>query len=268
MNTAGAYWRGDEHNPMLTRIYGALFRSQNELDDYLHRLEEARQRDHRRLGKELGLFVFADDVGPGIPLLLPKGEAIKHVWEEFVRDLQTSYGYVHVWTGNLVKEQLYAKSGHLEAYYDDMFPPMQDEHEAFRLKPMNCPSHMTLYNTQFFSYRDLPVRYAEFATLYRYEKSGQLNGLTRVRALTQDDNHTFCTPDQIQEEFGRALDLITEVLDAYGFHDYRVDLSLPDLGDTTKYVADPEKWALAEQALRQAMDAKGMQYTPMVGEAA
>jgi threonyl-tRNA synthetase len=149
-----------------------------------------------------------------------------------------------------------------------MFPPMVDGEDRYRLKPMNCPSHMTLYKAELHSYRDLPLRYAEFATLYRYEKSGELTGLTRVRALTQDDCHVFCTPDQVQEEFGRALDLIAEVLDAYGFHDYRVELSLPDLSDTTKYIAEPEKWAVAERALRDAMDASGMQYTPMVGEAA
>ena len=268
MSVAGAYWRGDEHNPMLQRIYGVLFPTRDELDSYLERQEEARRRDHRRLGKELGLFVFSDDVGPGIPLFLPKGEALRHIMEGFVRDTQTRYGYQHVWTGHLAKEDLYRRSGHLEHYRDVMFPPMVDEGDRYRLKPMNCPSHMTLYKAELHSYRDLPLRYAEFATLYRYEKSGVLTGLTRVRALTQDDCHIFCTPEQVQEEFGRALDLITEVLDAYGFHDYHVDLSLPDLSDSTKYVAEPEKWVLAEQALRDAMDAKQMQYTPVVGEAA
>src|SRR5919199_3433465 len=268
MSVAGAYWRGDEHNPMLQRIYGTLFPTQDELDAYLQQLEEARRRDHRRLGKELGLFVFSEDVGPGIPLFLPKGETLRHIMEEFVRETQTRHGYKHVWTGHVVKEDLYRRSGHLQHYSEVMFPPMDDGEDRYRLKPMNCPSHMTLYKAELHSYRDLPLRYAEFATLYRYEKSGELNGLTRVRSVTQDDCHVFCTPDQVQEEFGRALDLITEVLDAYGFHDYRVELSLPDLSDTTKYIAEPEKWALAERALRDAMDASGMQYTPVVGEAA
>jgi len=268
MSVAGAYWRGSEHNPMLQRVYGALFPTQEELDAHLEQLEEAKRRDHRRLGKDLGLFIFSEDVGSGIPLFLPRGEMLRHVMEEYVRDTQTRYGYQHVWTGHVVKEELYRRSGHLEHYRDAMFPPMVDGDDVYRLKPMNCPSHMTLYKAELHSYRDLPLRYAEFATLYRYEKSGELNGLTRVRALTQDDCHIFCTPDQIGEEFGRCLDLITEVLDAYGFDDYRVDLSLPDLSDTEKYADAPETWALAERALREAMDAKGVQYTPVVGEAA
>jgi threonyl-tRNA synthetase len=201
---------------MLTRIYGALFETPEELDAHLKHLEEARQRDHRRLGRELGLFAFAEDVGPGIPLFLPRGEMLRHLMESFVRETQTRYGYQHVWTAHLVREDLYRKSGHLEAGYP-MFPPMVDEDVTFRLKPMNCPSHMTLFNTQLHSYRDLPVRYAEFATLYRYEKSGELLGLSRVRALTQDDCHTFCTPDQIEDEFGRALSLIREVLGVLRF---------------------------------------------------
>ncbi len=269
MSVAGAYWRGDEHQPMLQRIYGTSFPSQAELDAYLEHLEEARKRDHRRLGRELGLFIFSENVGPGIPLFLPKGEMLRHTMESYVRETQTRYGYQHVWTGHVVKEDLYKLSGHYEHYKDSMFPPMVDGDERYRLKPMNCPSHMTLYKADLHSYRDLPLRYAEFATLYRYEKSGELNGLTRVRALTQDDCHIFCTPDQIGEEFGRALDLIREVLDAYGFGDYHVDLSLPDLDDKEKYdVSDPAVWQAAEGALRDAMDAKGVAYTPVVGEAA
>ncbi|HWE62610.1 MAG TPA: threonine--tRNA ligase [Chloroflexota bacterium] len=268
MSVAGAYWRGDEHRPMLQRIYGVAFPTQQELDDYLERLEQARQRDHRKLGKELGLFTFSDMIGPGIPLFYPKGEMLRHLMESYVRETQIRYGYQHVWTAHLAKKELFVKSGHWEHYHDVMFPPMVDEDQVFLLKPMNCPSHMTLFNTQLHSYRELPLRYAEFATLYRYEKSGQLNGLTRVRALTQDDCHIFCTPGQVEEEFGRALDLIREVLDTYGFTDYHVQLSLPDLSDTAKYVDDREKWALAEEALRNSLDAKGVQYTPMSGEAA
>src|SRR5579884_2131712 len=267
-NVSGAYWRGSEQNPMLQRIYGTMWPTSRELEEHLERLRLARERDHRRLGRELQLFTFSPDIGPGIPLFLPKGEILRHQMEEYIRQTQTRYGYQHVWTAHLVKKELFEKSGHVEHYADVMFPPMVDEDDQYMLKPMNCPSHMTLYKAELHSYRDLPLRYAEFATLYRYEKSGQLNGLTRVRALTQDDCHVFCTPDQIQEEFGRALDLITEVLDAYQFHDYHVDLSLPDLSDTEKYANEPELWARAEQALRAAMDAKGMQYTPVVGEAA
>ena len=266
LNVAGAYWRGDETRPMLQRIYGTAWSSQADLDDYLHRLEEARKRDHRRLGRELGLFTFAEDIGPGVPIFFPKGEMLRYQMESYVREAQTRHGYQHVWTGHLVKEDLYRRSGHLENYGDVMFPPLEDEEQRYRLKPMNCPSHMTLFNQQMHSYRDLPLRYAEFATLYRYEKSGELNGLTRVRAVTQDDCHVFCRPDQIQEEFARALALTREVLDTYGFSDYRVRLSLR--GEGGKYVADDEKWSRAEQALRDAMDAQGLEYEPVEGEAA
>ncbi|TCJ16742.1 threonine--tRNA ligase [Rubrobacter taiwanensis] len=266
-SVAGAYWRGDEKNPMLTRIYGTAFPTEKQLKAHLRRLEEARRRDHRRLGKELGLFTFSPDVGAGIPLFLPKGETLRHLMESYVREVQTRHGYEHVWTGHLVNERLYEKSGHIEHYSDAMFPPMVEGETRYRLKPMNCPSHMTLFNSRAHSYRDLPVRYAEFATLYRYEKSGELSGLTRVRSLTQDDAHVFCTEDQIQEEFARALEIIREVLDTYGFSDYRVRLSLRD-PESEKFVADDEKWARAEQALRDALDAAGIDYHPEAGEAA
>ncbi len=267
MSVAGAYWRGDENRPMLQRIYGTAWRTQDELDAFLAQQEEAARRDHRRLGRELGLFTLSEDIGAGIPIFFPKGEIVRHLMEKYVRDLQTTYGYDHVWTGHLVREDLYARSGHLEHYSDVMFPPMVDNEVQYRLKPMNCPSHMTLFNQQLHSYRELPLRWAEFATLYRYEKSGELMGLTRVRSLTQDDCHIFCTPEQIGEEFGRALDLITEILDTYGFQDYRIQLSLRD-EEGDKYVADDEKWTRAEQALREAMDAKGVAYEPATGEAA
>ncbi|MDP9454543.1 MAG: threonine--tRNA ligase [Actinomycetota bacterium] len=266
-NIAGAYWRGDEKNPMLTRIYGTAWGSEKELKAYLRRLEEARARDHRKVGKDLKLFTFSPDVGAGIPLFLPKGEMLRHLMEGYVREVQTRHGYDHVWTGNIANETLYTKSGHLEHYREDMFPPMVDGETRIRLKPMNCPSHMTLFNTEAHSYRELPIRYAEFSTLYRYEKSGQLTGLTRVRALTQDDAHVFCTEDQVQEEFARALEIIREVLDTYGFEDYKVRLSLRDRG-SDKYVADDEKWTRAEEALRQALDAAGIAYEPVEGEAA
>jgi threonyl-tRNA synthetase len=266
LNVAGAYWRGDEKRPMLQRVYGTAWFTQEELDQYLEQQEEARKRDHRRIGRELGLFALSEDIGAGIPIFFPKGEMLRHLMESYVRETQTRYGYQHVWTGNVVKEELFRRSGHLEHYSDVMYPPMVDGDQVYRLKPMNCPSHMTLFNQQMHSYRELPLRYAEFATLYRYEKSGELSGLTRVRALTQDDCHIFCTEEQIEQEFGLALDLIREILDTYGFSDYRIRLSLR--GSEGKYVADDEKWTKAETALRNAMDAKAVAYDPVEGEAA
>lgn len=267
MSVAGAYWRGDEHRPMLQRIYATAWPSQADLDHYLEMLEEARKRDHRKLGRELGLFYFNEEVGPGLPLFAPKGEQLRYQMERYVREAQTRYGYEHVWTGHMVKESLYHRSGHYDNYSDVMFPPMVDEDIVLRLKPMNCPSHMTLYNEMgVHSYRELPLRLAEFATLYRYEISGTLSGLTRVRALTQDDCHVFCTEEQIQDEFSRCLHLIQEVLETYGLTDYRVQLSLP--GGEGKYVNDPEKWAKAILALRSALDANGVAYDAVEGEAA
>lgn len=267
MNVAGAYWRGDEKKPMLQRIYGTAWRSSQELEEHLWRLEEAKKRDHRRLGKDLGLFYFSEDVGPGLPLFTPKGEMLRHIMEGYVREVQTRYGYQHVWTGHVVKEDLYKRSGHYDNYKDSMFPPMIDGAQAFRLKPMNCPSHMTLFREMGrHSYRELPLRFAEFATLYRYEKTGELTGLTRVRALTQDDCHTFCTEEQIESEFSRSLHLIQEVLERYRFTDYKVRLSLRGAGG--KYVQDDEKWTKAEAALRSALDANQVEYFEATGEAA
>jgi threonyl-tRNA synthetase len=267
MNIAGAYWRGDEKRPMLQRIYGTAWQSSEELEEYLNKLEEAKKRDHRRLGKELGLFYFSEDVGPGLPLFTPKGEMIRHIMEDYVRQVQTRHGFQHVWTGHMVKEDLYKRSGHYDNYKDVMFPPMVDENVTFRLKPMNCPSHMTLYKEMGrHSYRELPMRFAEFATLYRYEKTGELSGLTRVRALTQDDCHTFCTPEQIEPEFALDLAVIREVLDRYKFSDYQVRLSLRGAGG--KYVQDDEKWNKAEAALRSALDSSEVDYFEAEGEAA
>ncbi len=267
MQIAGAYWRGSEKNPMLTRIYGTAWQTKQELDAYLWRLEEAKKRDHRKIGKELGLFYFSEDIGPGLPLFAPKGEIVRHLMEDYVREAQTRYGYQHVWTGHMVKEELYKKSGHYDNYRDSMFPPMVDEDITFRLKPMNCPSHMTLYNEMgVHSYRELPLRFAEFATLYRYEKRGELNGLARVRALTQDDCHVFCTEAQIESEFTRALNLIREVLNTYQFTDYQVRLSLR--GETGKYVQDDEKWEKATAALKKALDDNHVEYFVAEGEAA
>ncbi len=267
MSIAGAYWRGDVNRPQLQRVYGTAWRMADELKDYLWKLEEARKRDHRKVGRELGLFYLSEDIGPGLPLFAPKGEMLRYLMEKYVRDTQTRYGYQHVWTGHLVKEDLYKRSGHYDNYKDSMFPPMEDGGVTFRLKPMNCPSHMTLYKEMgLHSYKELPLRYAEFATLYRYEKTGELSGLTRVRALTQDDCHIFCRPDQIQEEFGLCLNLIREVLGRYKFTDYKVRLSLR--GSEGKYVADDEKWAAATAALKAALDANGVAYDAVEGEAA
>ncbi len=267
MSVAGAYWRGDEHNQMLQRVYGTAWRSAKELEEYLWKIEEAKKRDHRKLGKELGLFHFSEDVGPGLPLFTPRGEMLRYQMENYVRELQTRYGYDHVWTGHLVKEDLYRRSGHYDNYKDSMFPPMVDENISFRLKPMNCPSHMTLFREMGrHSYREMPMRFAEFATLYRYEKTGELTGLTRVRALTQDDCHIFCTPEQIESEFTLALRLITEVLSTYNFTDYKVRLSLR--GEGGKYVQDDEKWTRAEAALRASLDANQVDYFEATGEAA
>ncbi len=267
LNVAGAYWRGDENNAMLQRVYGTAWRTVDELKQHLWQLEEAKKRDHRKLGMQLGLFHFSVDVGPGLPLFTPKGETIRHQMETYVRELQTRYGYQHVWTGHLVKEELYRRSGHYQNYRESMFPPMLDENVAFRLKPMNCPSHMTLFREMGrHSYRELPLRFAEFATLYRYEKSGELTGLTRVRSLTQDDCHIFCTPAQVESEFALALRLIQEVLQHYRFSDYRVRLSLR--GEEGKYLQDDEKWLSAQAALRSALDVSGIDYYTEIGEAA
>jgi len=267
MSVAGAYWRGDEKNRMLQRLYGTAWRTGQELEEYLWRIEEAKKRDHRKLGKELGLFYFSEDIGPGLPLFTPKGETLRYLMEGYIREVQTRYGYQHVWTGHLVKEDLYKRSGHYENYKESMFPPMVGENLSFRLKPMNCPSHMTLYREMGrHSYRELPLRFSEFATLYRYEKTGELTGLTRVRALTQDDCHIFCTEEQVGSEFTLALNLILEVLGRYQFTDYKVRLSLR--GEGGKYVQDEEKWIKAEAALRVALDNNRVTYFEASGEAA
>jgi len=267
MSIAGAYWRGDEKNKQLQRVYGTAWENAQQLEEYLWKQEEAKKRDHRKLGKELGLFHFSDDIGPGIPIFTPKGEMLRHLMEGYVRETQTRYGFQHVWTGHLVKEDLYKKSGHYDNYRDVMFPPMVDEGVSYRLKPMNCPSHMMLYKEMgLHSYRELPLRFSEFATLYRYEKSGELSGLTRVRALTQDDCHTFCTSEQIGSEFALTLKLFNEVFAHYRFSNYVVRLSLR--GEGGKYVEDAEKWEKATSALRKALDDNNVEYYEAEGEAA
>ena len=265
-NVAGAYWRGDETRPQLQRVYGALFATQEELDAHFARLEQAQQRDHRRLGRELGLFTFAEEIGAGIPLLLPHGAIIRNEMERLIRELQLERGYTEVWTGHLARSELFERSGHLENYRDVMYPAMVDGETEYYLKPMNCPVHMTLYNAGLHSYRELPLRYAEQATLYRYEKSGQLGGLTRVRSLTQDDCHIFCTPEQVSDEVGRVLELVRTLLGTYGLSDFRYEFSLP--GGEGKFVDDPEAWSAAVTALRSALDAAGVDYVEQEGEAA
>src|SRR5438874_1691793 len=273
MRVAGAYWRGDEHRPMLQRLYGTAWFTQEELDQYLWRLEEAQKRDHRKLGRELKLFVLSEELPAGVPMFLPRGETLRHQMETYVRETQEKYGYQHVWTAHLGKVRLYKTSKHWYTYRDNMFPVMQGEQEtseddAYVLKPMNCPHHITLYKSQMHSYRELPVRYAEFATLYRYEKAGTLTGLARVRSLTQDDAHVFMRPDQIQEEFNRAIDLTLEVFNTYGLTDYWISLSLRDPNKKEDYVVSDEVWEEAERVLREAVDKKGIQYREMIGEAA
>src|SRR5256885_1338191 len=273
MRIAGAYWRGDEHRPMLQRIYGTGWFSQEELDQYLWRLEEAQKRDHRRLGRELKLFVLSDDLPAGVPMFLPRGEMLRHLMESYVRETQERYGYQHVWTGHLGKVRLYKTSKHWYTYRENMFPVMQGEQEsseddAFVLKPMNCPHHITLYSSQMHSYRELPVRYAEFATLYRYEKAGTLTGLARVRSLTQDDAHVFLRPDQIQEEFDRAVNLTLEVFNTYGLKDYWIALSLRDPNNKEHYAGSDDVWEKAESALKEAVKNKGIEYRAVIGEAA
>lgn len=271
-NVAGAYWRGDERRPQLQRVYGALFATREELDAHFARIEEAQRRDHRRIGRELDLFAFDELVGAGVPLLLPDGAIIRQEMERLIRELQDARGYKEVWTGHLARGELFRRSGHLDNYADVMYPAMrehdenQDEGDAYFLKPMNCPVHMTLYNHALHSYRELPLRYAEYTTLYRYEKSGQLSGLTRVRSLTQDDCHIFITPEQISDEVARVLELVQTLFTTYGMPNFRYELSLP--GEGGKYVDDPEAWATAVSALRGALDAAGIAYVEQEGEAA
>ena len=271
-NVAGAYWRGDENRPQLQRVYGALFATREELDAHFARIEEAQRRDHRRLGRDLELFTFSEDIGAGIPLLLPDGAVVRREMERFIRELQEANGYQEVWTGHLARGDLFRRSGHLENYSDVMFPEMSDseaqesDHAGYFLKPMNCPSHMTLYNNSLHSYRELPLRYAEYTTLYRYEKSGQLSGLTRVRSLTQDDCHIFIAPEQISAEVARVLELVQTLFRTYGMPNFRYELSLP--GESGKYSGDPDVWVRAIDALRQALDAAGVDYVEQSGEAA
>jgi threonyl-tRNA synthetase len=268
LSIAGAYWKGDEHNKQLQRIYGTAFFTQKELEEYLNRLEEAKKRDHRKLGKELELFTVNEAVGSGLPLWLPKGATIRRLLEDYILEKERSTGYQHVYTPDLAKVDLYKRSGHWEHYKDDMFPPMDLETEQMVLRPMNCPHHILVYESRQRSYRDLPVRIAELGTMYRYERSGALSGLSRVRAMTLNDAHIFCRPDQIKEEFTKVMQLVEQVYKDLGITQYRYRLSLHDDVKKEKYVDNPEMWALGERVLREAMDSLGLPYVEAPGEAA
>ncbi len=268
LSIAGAYWKGSEKNPQLQRIYGTAFFTKKELDDYLNRLEEAKKRDHRRIGKELELFTVNEMVGAGLPLWLPKGATVRRVLEEYILEKERLAGYQHVYTPDLAKVELYQRSGHWEHYHEDMFPPMDLETEQMVLRPMNCPHHILIYKSKMRSYRDLPVRIAELGTMYRYERSGVLSGLSRVRCMTLNDAHIFCTPDQIKSEFTRVMQLVEECYRDLGITQYSYRLSLRDKANTEKYVANDEMWLLAERVLREALDSLNLRYTEAPGEAA
>ena len=268
MSVAGAYWKGKESNPQMQRIYGACFIDQKELDEYLHKLEEAKRRDHRRIGKELGLFTVSDLVGAGLPLWLPKGATVRRLLEEYILEKERRAGYQHVYTPDLAKVDLYQRSGHWAHYHEDMFPPMDLETEQLVLRPMNCPHHILVYESKKHSYRDLPVRIAELGTMYRYERSGVLSGLSRVRCMTLNDAHIFCTPEQIKEEFAGVMQLVEQAYRDLGITQYTYRLSLRDKLNRTKYVENDEMWDLAENMLREAMDSLKLPYTEAPGEAA
>jgi threonyl-tRNA synthetase len=268
LSIAGAYWKGDEHNKQLQRIYGTAFFSKKDLDEYLARLEEAKKRDHRKLGKELELFTVSELVGAGLPLWLPKGATIRRVLEEYILERERVTGYQHVYTPDLAKVELYQRSGHWEHYHEDMFPPMQLETEQMVLRPMNCPHHILIFESKRRSYRDLPVRIAELGTMYRYERSGVLSGLSRVRCMTLNDAHIFCTADQIKEEFTRVMQLVEQAYRDLGITQYRYRLSLGDKSNKEKFVDNDAMWELGERVLREAMDSLGLPYVAAPGEAA
>lgn len=270
MNVAGAYWRGDENNPQLTRVYGISFQKAGELKEYLELLEEAKKRDHRKLGKELELFTFSKRVGQGLPLWLPKGAALRERLENFLKRAQKKAGYDGVITPHIGNKELYVCSGHYAKYGKDSFQPINtpEEGEEYLLKPMNCPHHCELYKATPKSYKDLPVRFAEFGTVYRYEQSGELHGLTRVRGFTQDDAHIFCTPDQLKDEFKNVIDLVLYIFKTLDFTDYVAQVSLRDPEKPEKYIGSDENWVKAESAIIEAADEKGLNTVVEYGEAA
>ena len=269
-NSAGAYWRGNEKNKMLTRIYGITFPAQKELEEYLQLLEEAKKRDHRKLGKELELFTFSEKVGSGLPLWLPKGAMLRERLQQFLQKAQVASGYLPVITPHIGSKALYETSGHWEKYGKDSFQPITtpQEGEVFLLKPMNCPHHCEIYKSSPRSYKDLPLRLAEFGTVYRYEQSGELHGLTRVRGFTQDDAHLFCRPDQVLEEFKKVIDLVMYVFTSLDFHNFTAQVSLRDKEDRSKYIGSDENWEIAEQSIIEAAKEKGLSTVVEYGEAA
>ena len=270
LHTAGAYWRGSEKNKMLTRIYGTAWDTKDALAQHLNNLEEAKKRDHRVLGKELGLFMFSHEVGPGLPLWLPKGATLRDTLIDFMKTEQIKRGYAGVVTPNIGNARLYIKSGHLANYNAKMFPLMRDEKdegEVYVLKPMNCPHHIMIYASDLRSYRELPIRYAEFGTVYRYEQSGELTGMLRVRGFTQDDAHLFVTPDQLEDEFKAVVELMLFTLKRLGLNDYRVRVGTRDPADS-KYIGSDENWEAAENAIINAVDSLGMEYEVAPGDAA
>ena len=270
LNVAGAYWRGDETKPQLTRIYGISFPKQKELTEYLELVEEAKKHDHRKLGKELELFTFSQKVGQGLPLWLPKGTALRERLENFLKKAQKKAGYEQVISPHIGSIELYKTSGHYEKYGEDSFQPIETpaEGETFLLKPMNCPHHCEIYKARPWSYRELPKRYAEFGTVYRYEQSGELHGLTRVRGFTQDDAHIFCTPEQLDDEFKKVIDLVLYVFGSLGFEDFTAQVSLRDPENPSKYIGSTTNWELAEQAIVNAAKEKELNYVVEYGEAA
>jgi len=270
MSVAGAYWKGDENNKQLTRVYGISFPKQKDLTEYLELLEEAKKRDHRKLGKELELFTFSSKVGQGLPLWLPKGAALRERLENFLKQAQKKAGYEMVVSPHIGQKELYVTSGHYAKYGADSFQPIKTpaEGEEFLLKPMNCPHHCEIYKTRPFSYKELPKRYAEFGTVYRYEQSGELHGLTRVRGFTQDDAHIFCTPDQLDKEFKDVIDLVLYVFGSLGFENFKTQVSVRDPENPDKYIGKLENWEKAERAIINAADDKGLDYEIVTGEAA
>lgn len=268
LSLAGAYWRGDAKNKMLQRIYGTAFNKKAQLDDHLHYLEEAKKRDHRKLGKDLKIFSFAKEVGQGIPLWLPNGAKLRRTMERYIVDLEERLGYQHVYTPVLGNVELYKISGHWDHYQEDMFPPMALDNEEYVLRPMNCPHHMMVYKSDMRSYRDLPVRVAELGMMHRYEMSGALTGLHRVRAMTLNDAHIFCRPDQIKEEFARVVNLIRRVYEDFGIKEYRFRLSYRDPKDTEKYFPNDEMWETSQRMLKEVVEELGLPYYEAEGEAA
>jgi threonyl-tRNA synthetase len=270
LSVAGAYWRGDEKRKQLTRIYGITFPKKQMLDDYLSLLEQAKARDHRKIGKDLELFTFSQKVGQGLPLWLPKGAMLRERLENFLRRIQVKYGYLPVITPHIGQKELYVTSGHWEKYGKDSFKPIHTpaEGEEFLLKPMNCPHHCEIYRSKPRSYKDLPLRFAEFGTVYRYEQSGELHGLTRVRGFTQDDAHLFCRPDQLKDEFKKVIDIVFTVFKAFDFQEFTSQISLRDPENKEKYIGSDENWIRAETAIIEATEEKGMKTTVVIGEAA